>query len=110
MIAEGGAERVLPVQVMAELGRILTTKIGLDPNSIAEMSALLQELEPEMAEAPEEIEAISGDPDDDRILAAAVAAGADVLVSGDGRHLLPLGSHAGVRIIKPQALLAQMLR
>lgn len=38
------------------------------------------------------------DPDDDRILECAVAAGAQVLVSGD-KHLLRLGAFEGIRIV-----------
>lgn len=38
--------------------------------------------------------------DDDHVIAAAVAAGADLLVSGD-RHLLGLKSHQNIRIVSP---------
>jgi hypothetical protein len=34
--------------------------------------------------------------------------GIDVLVSGDRPHLLPVGEHRGIRIITPQALLAEL--
>ena len=43
---------------------------------------------------------IAADPDDDHVIAAAVAARADLLVSGD-RHLLALGTHLGIRIVTP---------
>lgn len=43
---------------------------------------------------------VIADADDDHVVAAAVAAGADLLISGD-RHLLALGTHAGVRIVSP---------
>ncbi len=43
---------------------------------------------------------VPGDADDDQVIAAAVAAGADLLVSGD-RHLLRLGSHQNIRIVTP---------
>lgn len=55
-------------------------------------------------------EPVTGDPDDDIILACAVEAGVEILVSGDRRHMLPVGSHRGVRIITPQALLAELRR
>jgi putative PIN family toxin of toxin-antitoxin system len=42
---------------------------------------------------------VPGDVDDDQVIAAAVAAQADLIVSGDRKHLLPLGSHAGIAII-----------
>jgi predicted nucleic acid-binding protein len=43
---------------------------------------------------------VAADPDDDHVIAAAVAAGADLLISGD-RHLLALGTHANIQIISP---------
>src|SRR4051794_16164193 len=43
--------------------------------------------------------AVPNDPKDDPIIATAVAAGADYLVTGDRAHLLPIGAYRGVRII-----------
>jgi predicted nucleic acid-binding protein len=57
---------------------------------------------------PERVDAVTGDPDDDVILAHAVESGADVLVTGDRKHLLPLDEHRGVRLLAPQALLAEL--
>ena len=42
---------------------------------------------------------IIADADDDHVIAAAVAAHADWIVSGDRKHLLPLGNHQGIAII-----------
>lgn len=39
------------------------------------------------------------DADDDQVIAAAVAARADLIVSGDRKHLLPLGEHQGIAIV-----------
>jgi predicted nucleic acid-binding protein len=39
------------------------------------------------------------DADDDHVLAAALAAGADLIASGDRRDLLPLGSYEGIPIV-----------
>lgn len=44
-------------------------------------------------------------PEDDLVLAAAISAGADVLVTGD-RQLLKLGQVEGVRIVSPREFLA----
>ena len=46
---------------------------------------------------------ISPDPHDDPILATALAAQADYLVSGDKKHLLSLGGVEGVPIITARA-------
>ncbi|GHU34414.1 putative toxin-antitoxin system toxin component, PIN family protein [Betaproteobacteria bacterium] len=44
---------------------------------------------------------IAADPDDDQVLACALAARADLIVSGD-RHLYSLGSHyQGIAIVRP---------
>lgn len=42
---------------------------------------------------------VPGDPDDDQVIAAAVAARAALIVSGDRKHLLPLGNHRGISIV-----------
>lgn len=51
----------------------------------------------ELAE-PTEVPRISRDPDDDHVLACALAAKADLIVSGDKRHLLILGAYQGIPI------------
>ena len=43
---------------------------------------------------------IAADADDDHVIAAASAAQADLLISGD-RHLLTLGTHQDIRIVTP---------
>ena len=109
LIGAGAAELVLPAPVMGELQTVLGDKLGVSAGAVAAIEGLLRELASELAEAPAKVPAVSGDRDDDRILAAAVAAGASVLVSGDTRHLLPLGQHDGMRIVKPQTFLAEAL-
>ena len=42
---------------------------------------------------------VGGDSDDDQVIATAVAARADLIVSGDRKHLLPLGSPQGIDIV-----------
>jgi putative PIN family toxin of toxin-antitoxin system len=44
------------------------------------------------------LNAVPDDPDDNRVLECAVAGEAEFIVSGD-KHLLRLGSHAGIRIV-----------
>lgn len=42
---------------------------------------------------------VAADIDDDQVLAAAVAARAELIVSGDRKHLLPLSSHNDIPIV-----------
>jgi putative PIN family toxin of toxin-antitoxin system len=58
----------------------------------------------ELSEDLPEIRVVALDPKDDVIVATALQAKADFLVTGD-RHLLSLGSHDGVRIVPPRQFL-----
>jgi uncharacterized protein len=106
---DGRLELLLPAPAMNELERVLVTKLGFEPRRWAAVEELLIDLATELVPAGETpADAITGDPDDDVILACAIQAKADILVSGDRRHLLPVGEHRGVRILTPQALLAEL--
>ncbi len=106
---DGHIELLLADPVLDELARVLTVKLGFQPRRVREIKAFLIDLASERISAPTRPpEPLTGDPDDDVILTCAVAAGADVLVSGDRRHLLPVSEHRGVRIIAPPALLAEL--
>ncbi len=54
------------------------------------------------------VRVVPGDPDDDHVIAAAVAAAADLIVTGDKRHLLPLGSLFGIDIVTPRQALERL--
>ncbi len=106
---DGRIEFVLADPVLGELERVLTVKLGFEPERVRELRMLLIDVASERVEMPEEApEAITGDPDDDLILACAVEAKVHIVVSGDRRHLLPVGEHRGLRIVSPQALLAEL--
>ncbi len=95
--------------VLDELERVLTTKLRFTAERVRDIGVLLSELASERIAAPTTTpEPLTGDPDDDLILACGADAGVQVIVSGDRRHLLPIGEHRGVRIVTPQALLAEL--
>lgn len=50
---------------------------------------------------------VPGDADDDHVIAAALAARAELIVSGD-RHLLSMGSHEGMRIVNAAEALVRI--
>jgi putative PIN family toxin of toxin-antitoxin system len=65
---------------------------------------MVLEVEAVLAEPKPPFPRLSRDPDDDVIIATAVAAKADYLVTGDN-DLLVLGEHQGVRIVTPRQFL-----
>src|SRR6266851_4283589 len=57
-----------------------------------------------VADLPE-LRVVTNDPKDDPIIATAVAAKADYLVTGDRAHLLPIRVYRGIRIVSPRQFL-----
>ena len=107
--AHGDFELVVPLPVLAELDRVARDKLGFSETRRVQVRALLERIAPVTPAPARSIEAVTGDAADDVILACAVAAGAHVLVTGDRMHLVPLGEHCGVRILTPQAFLAELV-
>jgi uncharacterized protein len=106
---DGRIEMVLAEPVLNELERVLTLKLHFEIDRVREIRALLLDLGgTPVARATVAPAAVTGDPDDDVILAYAEQAAVEIIVSGDRRHLLPVGEHRGMRIITPQALLAEL--
>ena len=97
----------MPELVVEELVRVLTGKLGADRQAVTHYADALRSLA-EIAALPAGAQPLTGDPADDAILACAIAMQTEVLVTGDRRHLLPISEHQGVRIITPQALLAEL--
>ncbi|MBI1923558.1 putative toxin-antitoxin system toxin component, PIN family [Candidatus Poribacteria bacterium] len=51
---------------------------------------------------------VAADPGDDKVLECAVVGGVTHIVTGDRRHLLPLGSYQGISIVTATDFLALM--
>ena len=51
------------------------------------------------------LQAVPADPKDDMVVATAVAAKAEYLVTGDRKHLLSLGTYEGIQIVTPREFL-----
>jgi len=94
-------EIIVSPQVIEEFRRVSTEKIGVDPQKI---DAFLQEFikTVEVIMPPYEERLDVRDPNDIDILAAAIKANADVLVSGD-KDLLEF-KESPIPVMKPRAL------
>ena len=88
--------------LLAEFGRVvrrpkfraILARLRTDPRRLQREISRLSET----VEAPPLPKPASRDPDDDRVLATALAARADLIVSGD-RDLLSLRAYDGIRIV-----------
>jgi putative PIN family toxin of toxin-antitoxin system len=92
--------------LLAELGRVLTTKFGWDADRSEEAVRQLVRVA-EIADPQQAVGEIVADPADNRVLEAAAEGGVEAIVSGD-RHLLALSSWRGIRIESPAGFLAKL--
>jgi putative PIN family toxin of toxin-antitoxin system len=88
--------------LLSELHATLERKFRINEATAAFLNGLGREVR---LVAPQPLPLrVCRDADDDVVLATAVAAGADVIVTGD-QDLLILGSHAGIQIVMPRQFL-----
>ncbi len=87
--------------IMKEIRRILSKKFHLAHDEIASAMVTLTEAVGQIIEHNLKIKGVCRDTDDDNILACALAAKAEYLVTGD-TDLLELKSYQGIRIITPR--------
>ena len=91
--------------LLGELDTTLERKFRITPATTAFLNAMRQQIrlvEPQKLPKP-----VCRDRDDDLVLATAVAARADVIVTGD-QDLLVLGAFEGVAIVSPRQFLERL--
>lgn len=93
--------------IETELRRILEKKFAWPAADIAEVLAVLAGCT-RRARPTQRLEAVPADPDDNRVLECAVAAGSRYLVTGDG-DLLQLGRYEGIAILRVADFLRLLL-
>ena len=84
--------------ILDEVGRVLREKFGWEEDRIERAVAQIRRVARGLHEPAESVDVIRNGPTDDRILECAVA-DAEVIVTGDKKHLLPLGSFGNISII-----------
>lgn len=93
-------------EILDEFEEKLTNKLNLSISQTSEIiTYLLGFLR--TVKIPNQLNGVTSDPDDDKIVECAVIAGATHIVTGDRKHLLPLQSYQGIHIVKAADLLAQ---
>lgn len=103
---QGEVELILSPFILDELTRVLTHKFNLPVKAVQKAAQRLERLativHPEVV-----IDIIKEKQDDNRILECAVAGKVDYLVTGDKKHILPLGSIQGIPIVSIAEFLKQ---
>ena len=92
--------------VLDETRRVLTEKFGVPEEKVGEIESLLRRRHVEPVPDPEspasEPPVEVRDPDDEIVLASAIAAGAEVLITGDKDLLDVAGQVESLRIMTPR--------
>lgn len=96
---------VTSAPLLTELVRVLVTKFKWGESQANEVLGQLSTLA-DIVEPSETVQVIEADPDDDRVLEAALEGSVSVIVSGD-RHLLRLGEWRGIRVVNPAGFLSE---
>ena len=107
----GRYELVLSEEILTETAHSLLTKESVrsyatyaDEDVHGYLAWLLSVAEL-VGELPDLRGAVPDDPEDDMVIATAVAAEADYLVTGDRAHLLPMREYRGIPIISARSFL-----
>lgn len=101
-----GFRNVVTPRLLGEVERNLILKLELPP---AKVRRFLVDLSARsIMIRPIRVGRVTGYGPDDEILAAAVGTGCIAIVTGDKRHLLPLGVHRGVAIVPPSVFLRRI--
>lgn len=107
LAAEGHLQLVLSPPLIDELREVLRRKFGFSDAAGYQAETLLRRIST-VVEPQREVAIIIEDPEDNRVLEAALAGDAEAIVSGD-RHLLNLGRFGNIPIMSPRELLKRIL-
>ena len=107
-VMELGALRLIDVflsqHILNELTNVLTMKLHRSPERTERETAAIRRWAT-IVEPSESVSIISRKPSDNRILECCLEAGADYLITGDKRDLLPLASFHGTVIVNAAGFL-----
>jgi putative PIN family toxin of toxin-antitoxin system len=101
----GSVDGVTCSELLGELAEKLESKLGFTAtqatDTVIDLLTFLR-----IVPLSGNLVVVIADPDDDKVLDCAVQAGASHIVTGDRRHLLPMGSYQGIEIVTPAQFLA----
>jgi putative PIN family toxin of toxin-antitoxin system len=98
MALDGAINLTVSQQILDEMADVLARKFDATPEEIAEATLIARAAARVVAPAVQ-LDVITEDPADNRILECAMAAGSDYIVTGD-KDLLRLGTYDSIKILK----------
>lgn len=107
MVENGRVRGAVSEPMLTRLRERLTDRLQLDPTLAEDVIARIRRSH-RVVELTMPAAEVTVDPEDDIVLATALAAEATHLVTGDRRHLLPLIEYHTVRIVTPVAFLREV--
>ena len=105
----GRFEFYLSMFILEEVAAVLVRKFGWDEERTAQAMRVIENAATAI-DPPRLPELIEGGHADNRVLECALAASAEYLITGDRRHLLPIGEHQGTRIVNAPRFLSALGR
>ena len=103
---QGSVEGLTCTEILQELEEKLSIKLNFSPAQIAGTLEYLRGFL-QMVTLTNTLTGATTDPDDDRVIECAVVGSATHIVTGDRRHLLPLGNYRNIQIVTAANFLAQ---
>ena len=102
-VCDGKLELFLSPDILNEFKRVLMIKLSVPEKEIGRYLFFFKNISV-ITYPIIRVDHVKADPDDNRVLECALAAGADLVVTGDKKHLLPIGSFRGVKILSARDL------
>jgi hypothetical protein len=107
LVSRGKLTNFISDDILHEAKDVLSRpKFKLSPQQLIAIIGLFRDTF-ELVYPVQQHKVVQSDPDDDRILDAAVEAQAEIIVSGD-KHLLSLGLWRGIRMLSPAEFIKEI--
>ena len=104
----GEIQLLTSISLSEELEKVLKEKFRIEAHAVADTIELVKSVA-EVVEVKSRLRVILHPDGDNRVLECASDGKADFVVTGDTKHILPLGKYKGTRILSP-AEFARFLR
>jgi putative PIN family toxin of toxin-antitoxin system len=100
MAREGKITLLASSAILLEVGRVLQDKFEFKKRQVLDVIKEVRRIAI-VAQPQKKLDVIRADPSDNRVLECAIEGKTDYIVTGDKRHLRPLGTYQNIPILLP---------